>query len=209
MNRFVNYMNSTFATNPEPVIPEESISQVIDFTIPNYLSYNAKIQDEPFGHLMPSVGDMKNYFYNEPPPAYEAPDTEPGVAILAASEDTLVGESSSAEALLESPMAAVGLLAVNAETSFQTGVDTNKDLSGNGVAGHSFGASYQAREDANHDSTVGLENMGLVGVGSFLGPEGTIAGLGLAALNSTFNSAPVATVQSDTGMQIPVSALGS
>lgn len=202
-------MNSTFATNPEPVIPEESISQVVDFTVPNYISYTAKIQDEPFGHLMPSATDMKNAFYNEPPPPYEAPDLEPGTALLAASEETLEGDAAGAETLLESPIAAVGLLAVNAETSFQTSIDTNKDLSGAGVAGHSFGASYQARTDANHDSIVGLENLGLVGLGSLVGPEGAIAGLGLAALNSTFNSAPVATVQSDTGSQIPVSALNS
>jgi len=211
MNRFITNLQSTFSSNPEPVIPEESISQIIDFSIPNFISTNAKMEQEPFSHLMPSPSDMNEVFNSVNVPDLEKPSIdeihEEGSAALASEELTPEAEISSAESVLEAPVAAFGMLAVSQAASFQANIDVNKDLSGQGVAGHSFGAAYQAREDQAHDSTVGLENMGLVGAGSLLGPEGTIAGLGLAAINSTFNTSPVATVQSDTGAQIPVSAL--
>lgn len=91
--------------------------------------------------------------------------------------------------------------------SGQSTQDVNKDLSGQGVAGSDFGSAFQAREDAQHDFQVGMENMALIGGSALAGPEGLAVGLISAGLNSAFNQADVASVQSNLGTQIPVDSM--
>lgn len=118
---------------------------------------------------------------------------------IVASEES-VSEFAGGAAILGGIGAAVASH-VASNTSAQ---DVNSDLSGHGLGGSDFGAAFQAREDSQHDSTVGIENMSLIGISSLAGPEGLAAGLITAGLNSAFNQADVATVQSNLGTQVPV-----
>lgn len=115
--------------------------------------------------------------------------------------------SAEAVASLAAP-AAIGALALNnATTSQQIASDTQKDQSGQGLAGNTFATNFQQREDIQHDQTVGLENTALIAGGSLFGPEGTAVGMIAAGANSAFNQASEATVTSNLGTQVPVSSL--
>lgn len=91
----------------------------------------------------------------------------------------------------------------------QAEMDLNKNLSGQGVAGFSFGSAFQSRVETAHDNLVGTENSAMIGLGSLAGPYGVAAGMLAGGLNSVFNQPEEATVQNNTGEQIPVSALNS
>jgi hypothetical protein len=104
-------------------------------------------------------------------------------------------------------MGAVAAAGASAIASHQATVDTNKDVTGQGLAGDSFGSAFQAREDASHDQTVGIENAALVAGSAFLGPEALAVGMIGAGINSAFNDAPEASVQSNLGTDVPVSNL--
>jgi len=119
--------------------------------------------------------------------------------------EELTPESIALESADASMLGAVAAAGANSLANSQATQDVNRDLNGQGVAGSSFGASFQARADASHDQTVGIENVGMIAGSAFLGPEALAGGLIAAGLNSAFNSAPVATVQSNLGTQVPVS----
>uniref|UniRef100_A0AAU8JNV1 Uncharacterized protein n=1 Tax=Chipolycivirus sp. TaxID=2809300 RepID=A0AAU8JNV1_9VIRU len=127
---------------------------------------------------------------------------------LEASEGVEEAESVAPEAFGDSTfLGGLGVAMASHLASNQVTQDVNKDLSGQGVAGSDFGSAFQAREDAQHDSQVGMENMALIGGSALLGPEGLAVGLISAGMNSAFNQADVASVQSNLGTQVPVNSM--
>jgi len=84
----------------------------------------------------------------------------------------------------------------------QATADSNQDLMGQGVAGHSFASTFQARSDASHDALVGHENAAMITLGSAFGEEGIAAGVALAAANTFFNTNSQVEVPSNTGQMV-------
>jgi len=84
----------------------------------------------------------------------------------------------------------------------QATADSNKDLMGQGVSGHTFASGFQARSDASHDSLVGHENAAMITLGSAFGEEGIAAGVALAAANTFFNTNSQVEVPSNTGQMV-------
>lgn len=100
--------------------------------------------------------------------------------------------------------AAAGATAI---ASHQATQDVNKDLSGQGVAGSSFGAAFQARTDSSQDQAVGIENAAIIAGSALLGPESLAVGMIGAGINSALNTPAEASVQSNLGTDVPVSNL--
>jgi len=106
-------------------------------------------------------------------------------------------------------LGAAAAAGATALASHQATQDVNKDMSGQGVAGSSFGAAFQARADASHDQTVGIENAAIIAGSALFGPESLAVGMIGAGINSALNTPAEATVQSNLGTDVPVSNLAS
>lgn len=132
-------------------------------------------------------------------PGSEIPEVEAGLSFEEPILNTAEIFSESSGSML---LGIAGATLAEGLASHQAMLDTNKDMLGEGVAGHSFAASYQARSDASHDNLVGSENAAMIGAGSMLGPWGTAATMLAGAVNSVFNQNPTVQVTTNTGDQI-------
>lgn len=136
------------------------------------------------------------------------PPTIPEASILD-TELPALNEVGEEESGLGMALGVAGSFLAEGLAQHQSEIDVNKNLSGEGIAGHTFGSAFQARTETAHDNLVGTENSLMIGLGSLGGPYGVAAAMFAGGMNSAFNQSEEATVQSNTGDQVPVSALTS
>lgn len=186
----VEYEEANSALQQDPLSPSTSSEQTQPKTLWEHWA-GSDTSEEQF-----AAGPPYDFFGG---PGAEIPEVETALSF----EEPIIN---TAEVLSETSgsmlLGIAGATLAEGLASHQAMLDTNKDMLGEGVAGHSFAASYQARSDASHDNLVGAENAAMIGAGSMLGPWGTAAGMLAGAVNSVFNQNPTITVTTNTGDQI-------